>query len=293
MQSSYYPSDAFINRGGAIAVAVKHVDAVYLSPHLDDAAFSCGGQISQAAAAGAEIVIATLMAGEPPAGPVGGMARRVLARGRPFRRRQEDLRACLVLGCGAAHLAAPDCVFRLDPATRKPLYASRASVFGPPAAADSGMIAELCAELERLFAPCDVVAPLGVGGHVDHLITRQVGEIWGGETVRYYEDFPYIEEPGSLEAALGAPEDWIGEVIPLSPQAMKARVCASGCFRTQAGMDGRLGLRMIDHILQTGGERLWRRRPASSDGARLEGTAHAGHDPGPIPGCGLPVQSHG
>ena len=38
----------------------------YLSPHLDDAALSCGGRIYQERQAGLAVLVLTLMAGDPP-----------------------------------------------------------------------------------------------------------------------------------------------------------------------------------------------------------------------------------
>ena len=53
------------------------VDSIYLSPHLDDVALSCGGQIHQLThrPGGQEVLIVTLMAGVPPPGPVSAFAR--------------------------------------------------------------------------------------------------------------------------------------------------------------------------------------------------------------------------
>src|SRR5215213_7233046 len=45
-------------------------DHIYLSPHLDDAALSCGGAIARHANAGARVLVVTLCtAAPPPAGP--------------------------------------------------------------------------------------------------------------------------------------------------------------------------------------------------------------------------------
>ena len=43
-----------------------HYDAIYLAPHLDDAALSCGGQIYQLTAVGKQVLIVTIIAGDPP-----------------------------------------------------------------------------------------------------------------------------------------------------------------------------------------------------------------------------------
>jgi hypothetical protein len=43
---------------------------IYLSPHFDDVAFSCGGLVWEQTELGDEVSIWTICAGEPPPGPV-------------------------------------------------------------------------------------------------------------------------------------------------------------------------------------------------------------------------------
>ena len=43
-------------------------DLIYLSPHLDDAALSCGGQIARFRGEGRSVLIVTVTAGDPPTG---------------------------------------------------------------------------------------------------------------------------------------------------------------------------------------------------------------------------------
>src|SRR5258705_8534487 len=53
-------------------------DHIYLSPHLDDAALSCGGAIARHANAGARVLVVTLCtAAPPPAGPFSDFANAV------------------------------------------------------------------------------------------------------------------------------------------------------------------------------------------------------------------------
>jgi LmbE family N-acetylglucosaminyl deacetylase len=44
-----------------------YFDHIYLSPHLDDVALSCGGQIFLHTTAGQSVLVVTLMAGAPDA----------------------------------------------------------------------------------------------------------------------------------------------------------------------------------------------------------------------------------
>jgi LmbE family N-acetylglucosaminyl deacetylase len=48
----------------------------------------------------------------------------------------------------------------------------------------------------RLEAPQVVIAPLGIGNHIDHLIAREAcGAAWPDAKVGYYFDFPYARNP--------------------------------------------------------------------------------------------------
>src|ERR1019366_5047368 len=65
-------------------------------------------------------------------------------------------------------------------------------VSGRVAPADAGTLRDACEFIQRLACPGPalVLAPLGVGGHVDHVLVRTAAE-WSGARVVYYSDFPY------------------------------------------------------------------------------------------------------
>jgi hypothetical protein len=48
----------------------------------------------------------------------------------------------------------------------------------------------------------------------------------------YYEDYPYAARPGTLEAALGEGQ-WQAELVPLSPEALEAKIAAIACYDSQ------------------------------------------------------------
>src|ERR1019366_2525021 len=65
-------------------------------------------------------------------------------------------------------------------------------VSGRVAPADAGTLRQACEFIQRLACPGPalVLAPLGVGGHVDHVLVRTAAERSGARVV-YYSDFPY------------------------------------------------------------------------------------------------------
>src|SRR6185295_1884137 len=109
---------------------------IYLSPHLDDAVFSCGGMIHRHIRAGGRVVVVTVCTGDPPPGLLSDFAESLHERWQAQakapaapaevvrQRRNEDLDALAALGAQAVHLDVPDCIYRLSPASGRPLYAS-------------------------------------------------------------------------------------------------------------------------------------------------------------------------
>ena len=96
-------------------------------------------------------------------------------------RRAEDIAACQILGADWLHLTVPDCIYRFDPQSGSPLYQSDPDIFGDVHVAESGLVQALVARLRSLPPAEQVIAPLTVGHHVDHLLTRNAAEeVWDG-----------------------------------------------------------------------------------------------------------------
>lgn len=242
---------------------------LYLSPHLDDAALSCGGQIHQQTAAGHPVLIVTITAGDPPAVAPSPFAQSLHTRWQlagevVAGRRAEDIAACHRLGADYRHWDIPDCVYRVHPESGTALYASEESLFGPVHPAEAPLVAALAQRMAAL-PPCRrVIAPLAAGRHVDHQLVRAAAEQWLGNNLIYYEDYPYVQQPGKLAAAPAfSPADWRATIIPLSPADLQAKYEAIACFHSQlstffadtADLERQVG----GYASTIGGERLWQR----------------------------------
>lgn len=223
----------------------KLYQRIYLSPHLDDAALSCGGRIYQERQAGLSVLVLTLMAGDPPSEATEtSLASRLHARweldaaSNPVAiRRVEDKEALSALGAHGLHWEWPDCIYRRHPKTGQFLYDSEMRLFDPVHAAEKGLIEEVARRLAGLPLALGgrVYAPLTVGGHVDHRLVRQAAEAWGvpeGELV-YYEDYPYAERPGALETVIGDGDGWRVEIVPMTEQSLAAKIAAVACYHSQ------------------------------------------------------------
>ncbi len=150
-------------------------------------------------------------------------------------RRAEDEEALRTLGAAATHLPFPDAIYRAGP-DGAPLYPSREAIFGPLHPAEAGLVDELARALAvlNLPSPVCIYVPLGVGGHVDHVLTRRAAERWrpAHSNLWYYEEYPYAESPDHITAALGA-GTWQAQLIPLAPAYVEAKIAAIGCYTSQ------------------------------------------------------------
>jgi hypothetical protein len=191
---------------------------------------SCGALLGQLARSSPVPVVSVFTAATAPPWPL--PARRQLrAAGEPdaerFYRQRQAEDAAVLDGMGAewVHLGFPDALFRrvgpgpgrLPGRPRRPAYPTFRfdAARGRIAAADAGLPAEigtLADNMVRAAGGGVVLAPIGVGRHVDHLITRAAARDLSARVV-YYSDFPYSEtaapDAGFVRRLDLAPHPWL------------------------------------------------------------------------------------
>jgi LmbE family N-acetylglucosaminyl deacetylase len=171
---------------------------LYLSPHLDDAVLSCGALIHAQQQRGERVVMCTVCAGDAPRTGLSLFAEALHARWQtPLNavalRRAEDIAAAGRLGAKYIHLNLLDCIYRRHPGDGSPLYASEAALFGEWHPAEQPLarqVSQSIADLRRILRATHLYAPLGIGRHVDHQLTRRAAELTG-LPLFFYEDYPY------------------------------------------------------------------------------------------------------
>ncbi len=183
---------------------------IYLSPHLDDVALSCGGSIGLQTACGLKVLVITAFAGEPPANqqPSVFASQTHQNTGLPESphdavraRRREDKEAISTLGADTFWLDHFDAIYRGDP----PYYQNNEALFGQVHPEDFNLdqrLAELLLAVYQRAPMATFYAPLGVGHHVDHQLCCSAGDRLAqqGANLKFYEDFPYVATPGALDA---------------------------------------------------------------------------------------------
>ncbi|MBP1641632.1 MAG: hypothetical protein H6Q03_301 [Acidobacteria bacterium] len=245
-------------------------DLLVLSPHLDDAVLSCGGRIAETTARGGDVLVVTVFTADEPAVPPSRLAAdlrrwwRLPAGEVMAARRREDAEALARLGAGLLHLGLPEAPYRLA-ASGRPFYDQLAHLFGEPEPEDRDALAgALGAHLAQLPRAELLLAPLAVGGHVDHRLLRAAVEAQDGPAA-YYEEFPYAEWKWlALRRALGSRRAWSAETLPLSKETFERRVGAILAYESQVPAmfrsEARLRKQLRRYLRRAGGERVWRRR---------------------------------
>lgn len=246
-----------------------YYDAIYLSPHLDDVAYSCGGRIFTQTTAGQSVLIVSVMAGDPPGEALSEYAqlhheRWQLVTDVVAGRRAEDVAACRILGADHLHWQFPDCIYRLHPETAEPLYVTRNDIFGAVHPAEWELQEQLSQQMAGLPNHGRLYAPLTAGHHVDHQLVRAAAERCFKTALIYYEDFPYAQLPGELAAVIPpGSQGWQADVLPLTEAAIQARIDATAAFASQLSTffvsQADLEKQTRDYVRQVGGERVWRR----------------------------------
>lgn len=197
------------------AAITQRLPLVVLSPHLDDAILSCGALLLHARNHVPVTVTTIFTEGSPP--PYTFSARRYLHLTRAHNaeelyaaRRAEDQAVLDDMGVAWRHLGLTEGLFRRksEPTPRGlqrlsaallpecshvyPTYRHHLTA-GRISRQDSGVLRYIVQAVQSQTAapePTLLLAPLAVGGHVDHLLVRTAAEL-SERSVVYYSDFPY------------------------------------------------------------------------------------------------------
>ncbi len=176
---------------------------LFLSPHPDDVALSCGGLVALLCARGENVIVATCYGGAGSLRHLTPYQREALGfEGRSAvatptavmeERAREDRAFAELAGAELIPMGLPDAVFRG--------YEGEETLMGPPRPDDPAPTSAL-AELLHSVRPDVAYVPLGIGGHIDHrqVFRAAVWELAGGRAgsfserhcrTVFFEDFPY------------------------------------------------------------------------------------------------------
>lgn len=220
---------------------------IILSPHLDDAALSCGGLLDFLTERQTSCLVISIYCGNPQAVKGKDGSLRTLQRKghvNPRLRRQEDIAAMHAARADFVHLSFSDGIYRRSPLTNNFIYRHARERWLAPRVDDLGHVEELYLTLRRLCLGLGhilLVSPMGIGQHVDHSIVARVAIRLAehGVSLLYYEDFPYVidREVGSgaednpLLALERLGREPVGRMV--LPVSVQAKTDLIGHYRSQ------------------------------------------------------------
>ncbi|MBB4277714.1 PIG-L deacetylase family protein [Rhizobium mongolense] len=258
---------------------------LFLSPHLDDAPFSCAGLIRKLTSGGDEVIISTLITADATGAltPLASRFHGVWNRGdRPYAiRREEDLRVADFLGARCRHEGFLDAIYRKDDIA-EPIYSDIPELFAGLKPADQKHVEAAAARLGQIISeerPDIVYAPIGIGRHADHLMVVAAAKdvCLGRLPLRLYEEFPYLlgefpaEHPITVELGLEL-SGWQGAVPEFIDVELAVRIEAARLYPSQiseifgnnAGLVETMQRHAERYEARSGSERLWTPEAPSS-----------------------------
>lgn len=173
----------------------EQYDEIYVSPHMDDAAYSCGGRILQSRARGARVLVLTVFgtgsADAPPPATAQANFTDYAARA------AEELAVMQRLDADFIWLDYPELLFRENSLWDVARFFVPFMWLGGRAQ-DELFEATLQVVTRRLAPGGQLFAPLAIGFHPDHRLLFDVGRALhalGRFRVGFYEDIPYALRP--------------------------------------------------------------------------------------------------
>ena len=218
----------------------RQPEALFLSPHLDDAAFSCAEPMLALRESGWQVTLATVFTAsvETPTGfALACQLDKGLSASTDYMalRRAEDEVFAQQLGIACRHLNLPEAPHRG--------YGDVAALFGP--LRDDDPVRRQTAEVLRAsvgeIVPDVLFAPLAIGGHVDHravvdaLRTLKVRWRDGPQpAIARHADQPYaLRHPGEVETAVRSLLGSRSVRFASEPQRRRRAIAAIGAYTTQ------------------------------------------------------------
>jgi LmbE family N-acetylglucosaminyl deacetylase len=212
-------------------------DYIYVSPHLDDVAFSCGGTICAHTMQGLHTLVVTLFAGDPqpPFSPLAQACHQfwqVAEDASPYQiRKMEDEQAMAALDVDYVWLNWLEVIYRLPDLTDfSDINTYHANDPILPA------LRQWLGDVHAAYPRAMIVMPLAIGGHQDHRVLFQAArDVLEHDTLLFYEDFPYVaylpEEAKDLA--------WSHHLTPLEvdiSHCLEQRIQVAGFYQSQLAM---------------------------------------------------------
>ncbi|MCJ7693997.1 MAG: PIG-L family deacetylase [Anaerolineaceae bacterium] len=245
---------------------IEHL--VYISPHLDDAIFSCGGLIFEQVRAGIKVEIWTITGASPDPNNLPEFAKVLHKRWgikteATSSRRAEDLKACEIVGAIPMHLNWLDCIYRFKNNGDALIKEDDDLFVKSP---EKTLVNEIGKYLAtHIPEDAQIITPIGLGGHIDHRLTCQAVSASGLDG-SFYADYPYVTYDFKNNPQLESTQ-WSRVPQVISEDGLKAWQKAVLAYTSQLSTFWKNKAEVqlaINNFYGGGGGRLWKNNPIVS-----------------------------
>ncbi len=202
---------------------MKKFDIIFLSPHFDDAVFSCGGEIYYRSLRGEKVGVATVFTSNK-TDKITDFGKKIISimsltpENYRYIRQTEDQKASHILNFTSLYLHFPEAIFR-GVSNFKELFKNTFS------SEEEELVYTIAREIDSLETEI-VVAPAAIGDHIDHAIVKKAAYL-SKKFVVLYEDIPYSKLVKTNK------QQRLRITIPLSKEAITKKVEASLAYNSQ------------------------------------------------------------
>ena len=212
---------------------------IFLAPHFDDVVLSAGGLVWELTNRGDRVEIWTICAGDSPFGKQLSDYAKMLHifwelgdEDVPYSRSKEDAACCRVLMANYRRYTMPDCIYRFLPGTDEAVIKVPDDIEAPLEPDETYLIPPVTDFLRKnLPDGCELVIPLTIGHHRDHVLTRTAAERLG-IPMWHYIDYPYVIRE-QYDLAEWIPTQAEQFSLPVSLEGLKAWQDGVACHRSQ------------------------------------------------------------
>lgn len=220
---------------------------LFISPHFDDAVLSCGSLIDKFIKNTNEVMVVTICGGQPKKHKLSKIAQKLhnswnFSNGTDIikYRKQEDTNALNFLGAKSIHLPICDAIYRTDQNGELLYnYDNFESILNYELNKNDISPQKIVFLLEQKININNfstIYVPLGAGGHVDHILSRYVGQyllLKKRKRVIFFSDF-YAIKQAPLKVALQLDNTNFFEIYEkIHKNNIKAHIIAAKKYQSQ------------------------------------------------------------
>lgn len=165
----------------------EKIKYIFISPHPDDAVWSCGGIIAKLADLDDEVIVINVFDNYQTTDEMKTVNSDFVSK-----RIIEDEMAMNYLRITRKSLSLKEATLRCDK-NKKKLYPKKLDIFKIISAEDNVLLLDLSTILNKLVDSLTIlISPLGIGKHVDHQIVYLACRQLNFTNTLFYAEFPYI-----------------------------------------------------------------------------------------------------